>query len=115
MKRIIAPLGAALMMATPLFAQQEPAMQVAVRMDACQGRSIVSADWMEDGRLGVSCRGSAVGGQGGAAAGGAAGGAAAALGLGAGAGALVAPALGLVFAGAAVAAVSGGSSTSDTQ
>lgn len=92
MKNVFASVFAMSMAATPVLAQQETPMQMAQRVDACDGREVVSARMSGPGTLAVKC----------APAGGAGGG-------------LAAPAIGLGVLAVAAAAFSGGSSSSDTQ
>jgi len=91
MKNVFASVFALSMAATPLLAQQETPMQMAQRVDACDGREVVSARMSGPGTLAVTCAG------------------------GVGGGGLAAPAIGLGVLAVAAAAFSGGSSSSDTQ
>ncbi|HKL70950.1 hypothetical protein [Salibaculum sp.] len=95
MKKITLSLFALSIAATPLMA--ETPMEMAQRVDACDGAEILSATVDADGELEVTCA-TAVAGNGG--------------GLGGG---LATPALALGVLGLAVGAFSGGSSSSDTQ
>ena len=92
MKKIFVPVLALSMLAGPLAAQESP-MQMAQRLDACDGREILSAEMTADGRLAVRCVASA---------------ASDGIGLGA-------PLIGLGVLGVGVAALASGSSSSDTQ
>lgn len=91
MKNVFASIFALSMAATPLLAQQETPMQMAQRVDACDGREVVSARMSDSNTLAVTCGG------------------------GTGGGGLAAPAIGLGVLAVAAAAFSGGSSSSDTQ
>jgi len=93
MKNVFAPVLALSMAAAPLLAQQETPMQMAQRVDACNGREVVSARMSGPDTLAVTCGG----------------------GAGMGGGGLAAPAIGLGVLAVAAAALSGGSSSSDTQ
>lgn len=95
MKNVFASVFAMSMAATPLLAQQETPMQMAQRVDACDGREVVSARMSDSDTLAVTCAGAGGGGTGG--------------------GGLAAPAIGLGVLAVAAAAFSGGSSSSDTQ
>ncbi len=100
MKQIFAPVLALSMLATPLFAQGETPMQMAQRLDACDGREVLGAEINASNELVVRCAREAAarntGGNGGG-------------------NGLLAPALGLAGAAALIGAVAGGSSSSDTQ
>ena len=93
MKNVFASVFALSIVATPLLAQQETPMQMAQRVDACDGREVVSARMSDSNTLAVTCAG----------------------GGGMGGGGLAAPAIGLGVLAVAAAAFSGGSSSSDTQ
>lgn len=93
MKNVFASVFAMSMAATPLLAQQETPMQMAQRVDACDGREVVSARMSDSDTLAVTCAG----------------------GGGTGGGGLAAPVIGLGVLAVAAAAFSGGSSSSDTQ
>jgi hypothetical protein len=82
-----------------LFAQEtRDPLQVAGTIDACNGASPVSAEWLEDGRLGVTCpRGSVKNAA-----------------AGAGATNLAIPLLGVVFLGALAGGSGSTSSTNGT-
>ena len=105
MKKILAPVLALSMLAGPLAAEGSP-LQMAERLDACDGREVISARMSDDGKLAVRCAAAEtrVSTQGEAAAAGSAGG------LG-----IAAPLIGLGAIGLGVAALAGGSSSSDTQ
>ena len=101
MKNIFAPVLALAMLASPLAAQEAP-MQMAERVNACDGREVLSARMTEGDKLAVQCAAEAtrttMSSQGG---GGSLG--------------VVAPLIGLGLVGIGVAALAGGSSSSDTQ
>jgi hypothetical protein len=97
MKKIALPFFALSLAAAPLSAQQETPMEMAQRLDACDGAEILSASVDAAGELEVTCATAAAVNSGG---------------LGGG---LTAPALGLAALGLAVGAFAGGSSSSDTQ
>lgn len=99
MKQIFAPVLALSMLATPLAAQGETPMQMAERLDACDGRTVLGAEVNAANELVVRCAREAAAQNNG----------------GGGGGGLLAPALGLAAAAALVGAVAGGSSSSDTQ
>ena len=95
MKKITLSLFAFSIAATPLVA--ETPMEMAQRLNACDGADIVSASLGAAGELEVSCATAVAGNSGG---------------LGGG---LTVPALGLAALGLAVGAFAGGSSSGDTQ
>ena len=99
MKHIFAPVLALSMLASPLAAQGETPMQMAERLDACDGRTVLGAEINASNELVVRCAREAAARNNG----------------GGGGGGLLAPALGLAGAAALVGAVAGGSSSSDTQ
>jgi hypothetical protein len=54
MKKIFTPVLALTMLASPLAAQESP-MQMAERVNACDGREVLSARMTDSGKLAVSC------------------------------------------------------------